>query len=115
VKNVWREHLIICLSLGLLSILDLALMGGGDSITLDFRGLILGSHRSRRDSRNAPSVWQSARSISSMRRALMEEYLRLTRRNSTHRRNNRPTDSTGNNPEHNKYCTAPERYDSHSD
>ncbi|HEY4271247.1 MAG TPA: hypothetical protein VGM65_04520 [Candidatus Udaeobacter sp.] len=45
-KNVWRKHLIICLSLGLLSILiyflDRVLMGprGGNWISLDFRGLI---------------------------------------------------------------------------
>jgi hypothetical protein len=43
---VWRKHLIICLCLGLLAIpiyfLDLASMrgGGGNWITLDFRGLI---------------------------------------------------------------------------
>ena len=45
-KSVWRKHLIICLALGLLAIpiyfLDRALMGGGGGnwITLDFRGLI---------------------------------------------------------------------------
>jgi hypothetical protein len=47
VKTVWRKHLIICLVLGLLAIpiyfLDRALLGGGGGgnwITLDFRGLI---------------------------------------------------------------------------
>jgi len=47
VKSVWRKHLIICLVLGLLAIpiyfLDRALLGGGGGgnwITLDFRGLI---------------------------------------------------------------------------
>ena len=46
-KNVWRRHLLICLVLGLLAIpvyfLDRALLGGGGGgnwITLDFRGLI---------------------------------------------------------------------------
>src|SRR5438034_6575891 len=46
-KSVWRKHLIICVSLGLLAIpiyfLDRALLGGGGGgnwITLDFRGLI---------------------------------------------------------------------------
>jgi len=46
-KSVWRNHLIICLVLGLLAIpmyfLDRALLGGGGGgnwITLDFRGLI---------------------------------------------------------------------------
>ena len=46
-KSVWRKHLIICLSLGLLAIpvyfVDRALLGGGGGgnwITLDFRGLI---------------------------------------------------------------------------
>jgi hypothetical protein len=46
-KSVWRKHLIICLVLGLLAIpiyfLDRALLGGGGGgnwITLDFRGLI---------------------------------------------------------------------------
>ena len=45
-KATWRRHLIICLFLGLLAIpiyfLDLALTeeGGGNWITLDFRGLI---------------------------------------------------------------------------
>jgi hypothetical protein len=45
--SIWRKHLIICLVLGLLALpiyfLDLALMGGrggGNWITLDFRGLI---------------------------------------------------------------------------
>jgi len=43
---IWRKHLIICLFLGLLAIpiyfLDLAFTeeGGGNWITLDFRGLI---------------------------------------------------------------------------
>ncbi|MFZ0916386.1 MAG: hypothetical protein WAN04_05785, partial [Candidatus Udaeobacter sp.] len=43
----WRKHVIICLSLGLLAapiyVLDLAFTGGGGGgnwITLDFRGLI---------------------------------------------------------------------------
>jgi hypothetical protein len=48
VKSTWRKHLIICLFLGLLAIpiyyLDLAVFGekrgGGNWITLDFRGLI---------------------------------------------------------------------------
>jgi len=47
VKSVWRKHLLICLVLGLLAIpvyfLDRALLGGGGGgnwITLDFRGLI---------------------------------------------------------------------------
>ncbi len=47
-KTVWRKHLIICVSLGLLAIpvyfLDRAFLGpqagGGNWITLDFRGLI---------------------------------------------------------------------------
>ena len=46
-KSAWRKHLIICLVLGLLAIpiyfLDRALLGsggGGNWITLDFRGLI---------------------------------------------------------------------------
>lgn len=46
-KCVWRKHLIICLFLGLLAVpiyfLDRALLGrggGGNWITLDFRGLI---------------------------------------------------------------------------
>ena len=46
-KSVWRKHLIICLVLGLLAMpiyfLDRALLGpggGGNWITLDFRGLI---------------------------------------------------------------------------
>jgi hypothetical protein len=46
-KSVWRKHLIICLILGLLAIpiyfLDRALLGGGGGgnwISLDFRGLI---------------------------------------------------------------------------
>jgi len=45
-QSIWRKHLIICLFLGLLAIpiyfLDLASMGGGGGnwITLDFRGLI---------------------------------------------------------------------------
>ena len=46
-KSVWRKHLIICLFLGLLAFpvyfLDRALLGGGGGgnwITLDFRGLI---------------------------------------------------------------------------
>ncbi len=48
-KTVWRKHLIICVVLGLLAIpiyfLDRALLGGGgDWITLDFRGLILGTY-----------------------------------------------------------------------
>ena len=48
-KTIWRKHLIICLGLGLLAVpiyfLDHALLGpqagGGNWITLDFRGLIL--------------------------------------------------------------------------
>ena len=50
-KFVWRKHLIICLVLGLLAIpiyfLDRALLGGsggGNWITLDFRGLIFWSY-----------------------------------------------------------------------
>jgi hypothetical protein len=50
-KPVWRKHLIICLVLGLLAIpiyfLDRALLGGGGGgnwISLDFRGLILWSY-----------------------------------------------------------------------
>ena len=45
-QSTWRKHLVICLLLGLLAIpiylLDLALTekGGGNWITLDFRGLI---------------------------------------------------------------------------
>jgi hypothetical protein len=46
-KCVWRKHLIICVFLGLLAVpiyfLDRALLGrggGGNWITLDFRGLI---------------------------------------------------------------------------
>ena len=46
-KSVWRKHLIICLVLGLLMIpiyfLDRALLGGGGGgnwITLDFRGVL---------------------------------------------------------------------------
>jgi hypothetical protein len=45
-QSIWRKHLIICLFLGLLGIpiyfLDLAFTGegGGNWITLDFRGLI---------------------------------------------------------------------------
>jgi hypothetical protein len=45
-QPIWRKHLIICLLLGLLAIpiyfLDLAFteQGGGNWITLDFRGLI---------------------------------------------------------------------------
>ena len=47
-KTVWRKHLIICVSLGLLTIpvyfLDRAFLGpqasGGNWITFDFRGLI---------------------------------------------------------------------------
>jgi hypothetical protein len=47
-KSIWRKHLIICLVLGLLALpiyfLDHALLGpqagGGNWITLDFRGLI---------------------------------------------------------------------------
>jgi hypothetical protein len=47
-KSIWRKHLIICLVLGLLAVpiyfLDHALLGsqagGGNWITLDFRGLI---------------------------------------------------------------------------
>jgi hypothetical protein len=44
--SIWRKHLIICLFLGLLAVpiyfLDLASTGegGGNWITLDFRGLI---------------------------------------------------------------------------
>jgi hypothetical protein len=52
VKTLWRKHLIICVSLGLLAIpiyfLDQALLGpqagGGNWITLDFRGLIFWSY-----------------------------------------------------------------------
>lgn len=46
-QSIWRKHLIICLFLGLLTIpiyfVDLASTGrgGGNWITLDFRGLIL--------------------------------------------------------------------------
>src|SRR5438874_13215311 len=46
-QPIWRKHLIMCLSLRLLAIpiylLDLALPenGGGNWITLDFRGLIV--------------------------------------------------------------------------
>ena len=50
-KSVWRKHLIICLVLVLLAIpvyfLDRALLGGGGGgnwITLDFRGLIFWSY-----------------------------------------------------------------------
>ena len=50
-KSVWRKHLVICLVLGLLAIpvyfLDRALLGGGGGgnwITLDFRGLIFWSY-----------------------------------------------------------------------
>jgi hypothetical protein len=46
-KSIWRNHLIICLFLGLLAVpiylLDVASTGGrgsGNWITLDFRGLI---------------------------------------------------------------------------
>jgi hypothetical protein len=45
-SSIWRKHLIICLFLGLLALpiyfLDLASTGrgGGNWITLDFRGLI---------------------------------------------------------------------------
>jgi hypothetical protein len=45
-QSIWRKHLIICLFLGLLAVpiyfLDLASTteGGGNWITLDFRGLI---------------------------------------------------------------------------
>jgi hypothetical protein len=47
-KSIWRKHLIVCLSLGLLALpiyfLDRAFLGpqagGGNWITLDFRGLI---------------------------------------------------------------------------
>ena len=45
-QSIWCKHLVICLFLGLLTIpiyfLDLALTeeGGGNWITLDFRGLI---------------------------------------------------------------------------
>jgi len=46
-KSIWRKHLIICLFLGLLAVpiyfLDRAFLGpsagGGNWITLDFRGL----------------------------------------------------------------------------
>jgi len=47
-QSIWRKHLIICLFLGLQTIpiyfVDLASIrrGGGNWITLDFRGLILG-------------------------------------------------------------------------
>jgi len=51
VKGIWRKHLIICVSLGLVAIpvyfLDRALLGGGGGgnwITLDFRGLIFWSY-----------------------------------------------------------------------
>jgi hypothetical protein len=51
IKSVWRKHLIICVSLGLLAIpvyfLDRALLGGGGGgnwISLDFRGLIFWSY-----------------------------------------------------------------------
>lgn len=51
IKTIWRKHLIICLVLGLLAIpiyfLDRALLGGGGGgnwITLDFRGLIFWSY-----------------------------------------------------------------------
>jgi hypothetical protein len=49
-KAIWRKHLIICLFLGLLAIpiyfLDRALLGGGGGnwITLDFRGLLFWSY-----------------------------------------------------------------------
>jgi hypothetical protein len=50
-KSVWRKHLIISLVLGLLAIpiyfLDRALLGGGGGgnwITLDFRGLLFWSY-----------------------------------------------------------------------
>ena len=50
-KSVWHKHLIICLVLGFLAIpiyfLDRALLGGGGGgnwITLDFRGLLLWSY-----------------------------------------------------------------------
>lgn len=51
-KAVWRKHLIICVFLGLLALpiyfLDRALLGphagGGNWITLDFRGLIFWSY-----------------------------------------------------------------------
>ena len=49
-KSVWRKHLIICVSLGLLAIpiyfLDRALLkpSGGNWIALDFRGLIFWSY-----------------------------------------------------------------------
>ena len=50
-KTTWRSHLIICLVLGLLAIpaylLDLAFAGtggGGNWITLSFRGLIIGAY-----------------------------------------------------------------------
>lgn len=46
-QSIWRKHLIICLFLGLLAIpiyfMDLASMadgGGGNWITLDFRGVV---------------------------------------------------------------------------
>src|SRR5436190_21929356 len=47
-KSIWRKHLIVCLFLGLLAVpiyfLDRAFLGpqsgGGNWITLDFRGLI---------------------------------------------------------------------------
>jgi hypothetical protein len=46
-SSIWRKHLIICLFLGLLAIpiyfMDLASMadgGGGNWITLDFRGVV---------------------------------------------------------------------------
>ena len=46
-KSTWRKHIIICLLLGLLAVpiyfLDLAFTegGGGNWITLDFRGFII--------------------------------------------------------------------------
>jgi hypothetical protein len=50
-KSIWRKHLIVCLVLGLLAVpiyfLDRALLGGGGGgnwITLDFRGLIFWSY-----------------------------------------------------------------------
>ena len=50
-KSVWRKHLIICLVLALLAIpiyfLDRALLGGGGGgnwITLDFRGILFWSY-----------------------------------------------------------------------